>query len=478
LLDKITYAGANKSSFREGSKDLRKLSELTVPEKQVERLSERIGHERVAERNAQLAAFERLPLKERCDGAPAGVAAPPVGRVAVVMADAGMLQLREPQADDDETPILAFPSTGVAPEETPVLPMSPAVVAIDQDDVPILAFPPAADAAQANDAATDDAHAVVEAAPGVSAAEEADDAKPSGKHWHENKVGLAMTMSSATHASDPCPQIPATFVDPQKIVKLVRQLKNKAAVGEDGLEAGAPEVVEEVLQQVTEYEAPQLETRTVVASRRSWPLFGPLLALAAWQSGFAKAERKAFVADGAGAIRTVWRRFFSSYVPILDFIHALSYVFAAAVAVGGDLVRGWPLYVQWITWVWQGQVPRLIELLAAWQDEHGKPEESDGTNHPRAVVERVRVYLCNHEPMMKYDAYRCQGLPLTSSLMESMVKQVNRRVKGTEKFWTEDGAEAILQLRADYLSDGDVMEDFWERRQAEATGQRQYRKAG
>jgi hypothetical protein len=31
---------------------------------------------------------------------------------------------------------------------------------------------------------------------------------------------------------------------------------------------------------------------------------------------------------------------------------------------------------------------------------------------------------------MKYDAYRQDGLPITSSLMESAVKQINQRVKG------------------------------------------------
>jgi hypothetical protein len=79
---------------------------------------------------------------------------------------------------------------------------------------------------------------------------------------------------------------------------------------------------------------------------------------------------------------------------------------------------------------------------------------------------------------MHYDAYRRQGLPITSSLMESVVKQVNLRVKGTEKFWSEDGAEAILQLRADLLSDDQPLDAFWERRQARATGQRRYRRAG
>jgi hypothetical protein len=67
-----------------------------------------------------------------------------------------------------------------------------------------------------------------------------------------------------------------------------------------------------------------LEKRQVVASRKSWPSFGPILASAAWLAGFAQARRKAFVADGARAIGRLWEARFSSSVPILDFIHAMS----------------------------------------------------------------------------------------------------------------------------------------------------------
>ena len=44
------------------------------------------------------------------------------------------------------------------------------------------------------------------------------------------------------------------------------------------------------------------------------------------------ADRKAFVGDGSDNNWAIWRQHFSSFVPILDFIHALSYVFAAATA--------------------------------------------------------------------------------------------------------------------------------------------------
>src|SRR5439155_25816959 len=75
--------------------DLNKLAALDISEKQVERLCKRLGAERLAERDAQVSAFQALPLRQRKEGTPAGVTPPGPGQVAVVMADAGMLQLRD-----------------------------------------------------------------------------------------------------------------------------------------------------------------------------------------------------------------------------------------------------------------------------------------------------------------------------------------------------------------------------------------------
>ena len=52
---------------------------------------------------------------------------------------------------------------------------------------------------------------------------------------------------------------------------------------------------------------------------------------------------------------------------------------------------------------------------------------------------------------MRYQEYRRQGLPITSSYVESAVKQFNARVKGTEKFWTEQGAENNGSIWRDYF---------------------------
>jgi hypothetical protein len=86
-------------------------------------------------------------------------------------------------------------------------------------------------------------------------------------------------------------------------------------------------------------------------------------------------------------------------------------------------------------------------------------------------------YLENNADKMQYDQYRRQGLPIMTSAVESVIKMINRRVKGTEKFWSDPGAEAILQLRADYLSETETMSRFWLAREKDASSGRPYRRA-
>ena len=104
----------------------------------------------------------------------------------------------------------------------------------------------------------------------------------------------------------------------------------------------------------------------------------------------------------------------------------------------------------------------------------GEPRPEASPTSPAALVAGAGDYIHNQRSRMKYADYRTAGLPITSSHVESTIKQINRRVKGTEKFWSESGAEAILQLRADTLSDDAPLADFWRRRPARATGQRNY----
>ncbi len=297
------------------------------------------------------------------------------------------------------------------------------------------------------------------------------------KHWREDKVGCLLAMTSEVHAVDPCPEIPDVFVDPLQSLKLAQEIGHCAVPKGAPFQRAEPEAEEATPEEQGQRPGrPEIQSRRVVATRQNVDEFGPLLAAAAWSMGLFQAERRAYVADGSSENWTVYKRYFSRWTPVLDFVHALTYVYAAAMA-GRTFAEGWPVYERWIRWVWGGQVHRVIEELTARHEELGKATKEDKDGSPRRVVQETLTYLRNQKDKMRYDEYRKQGLPLMSSHVESTIKQMNYRVKGSEKFWSEPGAEALLQLRADYLSDDEPLADFWERRQATATGQRPYRRS-
>jgi len=183
-------------------------------------------------------------------------------------------------------------------------------------------------------------------------------------------------------------------------------------------------------------------------------------------------EDKAFVADGAHANWTIQRKHFSHATPILDLMHALSYAFSAALAVPEKDV-----YRRWADWIWRGEVDRVISALRERQLQIGPPPAEASPTDPRKRVDRALTYYEYHRLRMNYPEYRRLGLPLTSSHIESTIKQINRRVKGTEKFWSQSSSEAVLQLRADYLSDSAPLVSFRLRHQASQTGVNAYAQA-
>lgn len=326
----------------------------------MERHTRRIGADRCAERDAAVAAFQALPLVER-KAAPKGVVAPDL---AVVSVDGGRLPILDRTAE-------AAGNTPLSPD--------------------------------------DDSDAT------------SPDGKSRGTHWREDKIGLLLTMQSAASAVDPCPTVPACFVDPTRILKRTRELKTKrSAEGDDGLAEPASDRLPDPLRSVVSeptaadvaagtapspaagtpvthgaassaadaaratpalpvyappsaarvsagpqgapsgpapcdtpsadgaaeparYQPPKVPRRSAVATRQSWQRFGPLVAAAAWAAGFFGAARQAFVTDGAANHWTWWRRHFSSFTPVLDLIHALSYVFASAMA-GRRFAEGWPVH--------------------------------------------------------------------------------------------------------------------------------------
>jgi hypothetical protein len=293
--------------------------------------------------------------------------------------------------------------------------------------------------------------------------------------WREMKVGCLTTLTREVHAQDPCPQLPAAFLDREKMAQIAREIKGIAGAAAPAKDATEREPAAAEPAAVDRAGRPQPLARSVVATRQGGDEFGPLLAAAAWSRGFAAALAKAFVADGAEANWGVWRRWFSDYVPILDFVHALCYLYAAALA-GRTVEQGWALYCQWAQWVWSGQVQEVIAALEQRLAELGGPDTSEPDHAPRQQIAKTLGYLNNQHERMRYAEYRQAGLPITSSGVESTIKRINRRVKGSEKFWSV-GAEALLTLTADHLSDTATLAHFWRNRPHRLTGLRCYHQA-
>ncbi len=105
LQEKACYAGIAGSSYEHGRGMLLKSADLTVSIEHVERLTDRIGEGRVAQRDAEVAAFVELPLVEKF-AVPAGVAAP---AAVAVMCDGGRIQILDRRAGE----------SSATPEATP-----------------------------------------------------------------------------------------------------------------------------------------------------------------------------------------------------------------------------------------------------------------------------------------------------------------------------------------------------------------------
>jgi len=112
------------------------------------------------------------------------------------------------------------------------------------------------------------------------------------------------------------------------------------------------------------------------------------LAARAWQRGFPAAERFAFVADGAHVNWTIHRKHFNHAVPILDWMHALSYAYSAAECEDDETV-----YARWANWIWSGRVDRVIESLPAVQRRIGPPPSETNPSDPSSARPLVSATL-------------------------------------------------------------------------------------
>ena len=294
-------------------------------------------------------------------------------------------------------------------------------------------------------------------------------------HWKENKVGLVLSMESEVFDEDPTPDFPEWLVGAKVVSEIAKLGERDEQAGANGDKQRGGEADDDGADDGENHDerawpnAPKLLAREMIASVEEADAFAWHLEYKAWLHGACAAPRQAFVADGAATNWTIHRKHFSQMTAVLDLMHALSYADRAAKALDESGV-----YRRFAEWIWQGEVQRVIRELKVHQERLGQPPPDASESDPRQRIHRALTFFSNQKKRMDYPEYRRRGLPLTSSHIESAVKQINRRIKGTEKFWKRQCAEAILQLRADCLSDSQPLHAFWIRWRADLTGANQY----
>jgi hypothetical protein len=342
------------------------------------------------------------------------------------------------------------------------------------------------------------------------------------QQWKEDKVACLLALEGPTFATDPHLQPPRCFLDAPRVDEMVRDIQAHHGPRQEnelpqlaelglGRPAGAPAATTDPTaangssaavpaagDAATPVAVPAADDAAMPAAvpaadaatpNRDWPprrtkdgrtcvatlqdsaAFGKMVAAEAYRQHFQGAARGALLGDGGAWIWTLHAKWFRWLTPIADFVHPLTYLYVTATVLAGSVAERWQWYVAWMTACWQGRVRAVIDELERRLEQLG-PYPGTGApppTEPREVLRRTLTYLRHNEPRMKYPEYRRQGLPVTSSMVESLIKEVNYRVKGTEKFWDNpEGAEAILQVRAALLSDDDRLARHIEQRPGSA----------
>jgi hypothetical protein len=287
--------------------------------------------------------------------------------------------------------------------------------------------------------------------------------------WGDTKVACLQTYTSVQYDQDPQPQPPKAFLDPVRVEKLCREMQRVRGAGEDKepkekKEPQKPRPGKKVKKRPKDRrKRPQRLVRTVVATTAKVDEFGWMVSAEAMARKMYAAPRRALIGDGGNWIDPLGQLHFPDWIQILDFVHLLVHLFAAArLALAGNANAAWKLYEGMLRDAWSGRVQPVIDTL---KSELARMRADASTSKEACkVVELALGYVQRNHQRMDYPRYRRLGLPVASALVESLIKQINHRVKGTEQFWNDGGLEKVLQVRAAYLSEDGRDEKHHEQR--------------
>jgi len=212
---------------------------------------------------------------------------------------------------------------------------------------------------------------------------------------------------------------------------------------------------------------PEPLVTTHVASMEKTEMFGRLARVEGERRGWRQAEQVIAIADCGNWIDPLLEREFPGAVRIADWFHVEERLHdCAKAAYGKDTPQAKSQVGQWLSLLAAGRAADVLARLKVKAQRLGSPCATDKEDHPRRILSQAVGFFEKNQGHMKYPEYRRKGWPIGSGNTEAGVKQFNKRVKGSERFWGEAGIEAILCLRALRLSQDGRWDRYWSNRPA------------
>ena len=157
--------------------------------------------------------------------------------------------------------------------------------------------------------------------------------------------------------------------------------------------------------------------------------------------GSGQCRKLVVVADGAEWIWQETGKYAPTSVQILDFYHGVEHLWEVArlrFGEGSEGAKAWISLQQ--ERLLDDKVEEVIADIALWVP---------GTVAGNEVREGKLNYLRTHQHRMRYKSFREAGYHIGSGVVEASCKTtVQGRMKGAGMRWSEEGAEAMLHLRA------------------------------
>jgi len=176
----------------------------------------------------------------------------------------------------------------------------------------------------------------------------------------------------------------------------------------------------------------------------------------AWRRGWARAEKKVVLGDGAEWIWNQADLHFPGAVQIVDLYHARQHLWELSAKL---YPNDPPTQRRWVMVrkdkLDRGDIEALLRSLRSFAASHAELCEEIYTE---------ANYFDSNKERMRYPQFRKQGLFVGSGVIEAGCKTVLGRLKQSGMFWTVRGANAIIALRCCQLSG--EFEDYWESRRA------------